>query len=45
MVLGLWIGNRLHHALSRGGVLRLIAGLLMVNGIALIVRAVESMRG
>jgi uncharacterized protein len=44
MVIGLWIGNRLHHALSRGGVLRLIAGLLMINGIALIVRAVESMR-
>lgn len=45
MALGLWLGNRLHHALSRGGVLRLIAGLLLINGIALIVRAVESMRG
>ncbi len=44
MALGLWIGNRLHHALSRGGVLRLIAGLLMINGVALIVRAVEAMR-
>ena len=44
MVLGLWLGNRLHHALSRGGVLRLIAGLLMINGVALIVRAVESLR-
>ena len=40
MALGLWLGNRLHHALSRGGVLRLIAGLLLGNGIALIVRAV-----
>jgi uncharacterized membrane protein YfcA len=44
MALGLWLGNRLHHALSRGGVLRLIAGLLIGNGVALIVRAVESMR-
>jgi len=45
MALGLWIGNQLHHALSRGGVLRLIAGLLIINGVALIVRAVESMHG
>ena len=45
MVIGLALGNRLHHALSRGGVLRLIAGLLMVNGVALIVRAIEAMRG
>jgi hypothetical protein len=44
MVLGLWLGNRLHHALSRGGVLRLIAGLLMINGVALIFRAVEALR-
>ena len=43
MALGLWIGNRLHHAVSHGGVLRLIGGLLLVNGIALIVRAVDSM--
>jgi len=42
--LGLWLGNRLHHALSHGGVLRLIAGLLMINGVALVVRAVGSMR-
>jgi uncharacterized membrane protein YfcA len=41
MALGLWLGNHLHHALSRGGVLRLIAGLLLGNGIALIVRAVD----
>jgi len=45
MALGLWLGNHLHHALSRGGVLRLIAGLLVINGVALILRAVESMRG
>jgi uncharacterized membrane protein YfcA len=45
MVLGLWVGNRLHHALSHAGVLRIIAGLLVANGIALIYRALESMRG
>lgn len=44
MVLGLWLGNRLHHALSGRGVLRLIAALLIANGIALIVRAIGSMR-
>lgn len=44
MVLGLWLGNHLHHALSRGGVLRLIAGLLVINGVVLIARTVESMR-
>ena len=44
MALGLKLGNRLHHALSRAGVLRLIAALLVVNGAALAVRAVELMR-
>ena len=44
MVLGLWLGNRLHHALSGRGVLRLIAALLIANGIALIIRAIGSMR-
>jgi uncharacterized protein len=44
MALGLWLGNRLHHALSRGGVLRLIAGLLLVNGVTLIVRAIATLR-
>jgi uncharacterized protein len=43
--LGLWLGNRLHYALSRTGVFRLIAALLVVNGIALVVRASETMRG
>ena len=42
MVLGLILGNRLHHALSRGGVLRLIAALLIANGIALILRALQA---
>ena len=45
MLLGLWLGNRLHHALSGFGVLRMIAGLLIANGISLIVRALESMHG
>jgi len=39
MALGLWLGNRLHHALTGAGVLRLIAAMLLVNGIALVVRA------
>jgi len=39
MALGLWLGNRLHHALSGAGVLRLIACVLLVNGVALVVRA------
>jgi uncharacterized membrane protein YfcA len=41
MALGLWLGNHLHHALSGRGVLRLIAALLVINGLALIVRALE----
>lgn len=42
---GLRLGNRLHHALSRGGVLKLIAVLLVVNGLALTARALELLRG
>jgi uncharacterized membrane protein YfcA len=38
-VLGLWLGNRLHHALSGAGVYRLIAVLLIVNGVTLMARA------
>jgi uncharacterized membrane protein YfcA len=41
MALGLWLGNHLHHALSGRGVLRLIAALLTINGVALITRALE----
>ncbi len=44
MVLGLVLGNRLHHALSGRGVLRLIAALLIANGAALIVRAIDMLR-
>jgi uncharacterized membrane protein YfcA len=43
MALGLWLGNRLHHALSGRGVLRLIAALLLANGVALIGRALQSL--
>ena len=42
-VLGLWLGNRIHHALSGRGVFRLIAALLVINGVSLIVRAAESL--
>jgi uncharacterized membrane protein YfcA len=35
-------GNRLHHALSRGGVMRLIALLLVGNGTLLAARALEA---
>jgi uncharacterized membrane protein YfcA len=42
--LGLWLGNRLHHALTGFGVFRLIAALLVINGVALIVRALEALR-
>lgn len=45
MAAGLWLGNRLHHALSGRGILRLIAGLLLGNGIALIIRAATLYRG
>jgi uncharacterized protein len=42
---GFWFGNRLHHALSRAGVLRLIAGLLVANGLLLALRALAMLRG
>lgn len=41
MIVGLALGNRLHHALSRAGVLRLIAVLLVANGLLLVLRAVS----
>jgi uncharacterized protein len=44
MLLGLFLGNRLHHALSGRAVLRLIAGLLVVNGISLVLRALGEWR-
>jgi len=39
MFAGLWLGNRLHDTLSGPGVLRLVSGLLVVNGALLVVRA------
>lgn len=39
MFAGLKLGNRLHHALSAPGVLRLISGVLVANGALLVVRA------
>jgi uncharacterized membrane protein YfcA len=40
MVLGLYVGNRLHLNLSRDHVIRLIGGLLTVSGASLILRAI-----
>lgn len=39
MFAGYFAGNRLHYTLSRSGVLKLIAGLLAINGVSLVVRA------
>jgi uncharacterized membrane protein YfcA len=44
MFAGYYAGNRLHFALSRAGVLKLIAGLLAVNGVSLVVRAVALLK-
>ncbi len=41
MVLGVFVGNRVHGRLSSGGVLRLIAALLVVNGATLLVRVLR----
>jgi uncharacterized membrane protein YfcA len=45
MFAGFYLGNRAHFALSRAGVLKLIAGLLALNGVSLIVRASAMLRG
>jgi uncharacterized membrane protein YfcA len=39
MFAGLRLGNRLHHALSGPGVMRLVSGLLLANGVLLVLRA------
>jgi uncharacterized membrane protein YfcA len=39
MFAGLRLGNRLHDALSGPGVLRLVSGLLVMNGVLLVARA------
>ena len=36
---GLWIGNRIHGRVSRAGLLRVVAGLLLLIGLSLLVRA------
>lgn len=36
---GLWLGNRIHGRISRGGVLRVVAGLLLLIGLSLLARA------
>jgi hypothetical protein len=36
---GLWIGNRIHGRISRAGLLRVVAGLLLLIGLSLLVRA------
>jgi uncharacterized membrane protein YfcA len=43
MFAGYALGNRLHFTLSRAGVLKLIAMLLMVNGVSLMARALALM--
>src|SRR5206468_1325604 len=45
MLIGLWLGNRLHDRLTRGGLLKVIAILLCGNGVLLAVRAVEAISG
>ncbi len=44
MFAGYACGNRLHHALSRTGVMKMIAGLLIANGTLLVARAISSLR-
>lgn len=41
MVLGLYLGHRLHQRLSSAGVLRLIAALLVINGMTLLARVLS----
>ena len=36
---GLWIGNRIQGRISRAGLLRVIASLLLLIGLSLVVRA------
>ena len=36
---GLWVGNRIHGRTSRAGLLRIVAGLLLLIGLSLLVRA------
>jgi uncharacterized membrane protein YfcA len=45
MFIGYFVGNRVHHALSRHRVINLIALLLAANGVLLVVRAAALLRG
>jgi uncharacterized membrane protein YfcA len=45
MLIGYFVGNRVHHALSRRRVIHLIAVLLAANGVLLVVRALSLLRG
>ena len=45
MLFGYFVGNRVHHALSRRRVLNLIAGLLAANGVLLVLPALALLRG
>ena len=36
---GLWLGNRIHSRISRAGLLRVVAGLLLLIGVSLLARA------
>ena len=36
---GLWLGNRLQTRISRSGLLRVVAGLLLLIGLSLLARA------
>ena len=45
MFVGYVLGNRLHYALTRAGVMKMIAGLLTLNGAVLITRALAALRG
>jgi uncharacterized membrane protein YfcA len=45
MLGGYFLGNRVHHALSRARVIQLIAGLLAANGVLLALRGLALMRG
>ena len=43
MILGLVIGNRLHHALTGSGFMRLLTVLFLVKCVSLLVRAVQGL--
>lgn len=44
MLAGYGVGSRLHHALSRHAVMRLIAAVLLANGLSLITRSLAMLR-